>query len=57
MEGEWVVDADHVALLDDVWDLDVVRDAAYVALAKVGRDHMHFRPPDEQNEHKVGVST
>ncbi|KFM25353.1 Protein GrpE [Auxenochlorella protothecoides] len=30
-----------------------VRDAAYAALAAVGRDAMHFRPPAEQNEHKV----
>lgn len=57
-DGEWVVDQDHVALLDQDWDLNVVRDAAYAALASVGRDSMHFRPPDEQNEHKVtcGVS-
>lgn len=55
VDGEWVVDAEHVAMLDDRWDLDVVRDAAYAALAAVGKDHMHFRPPDEQNEHKVSI--
>ena len=30
-----------------------MRDAAYAALACVGKEHMHFRPPEEQNEHKV----
>jgi hypothetical protein len=30
-----------------------VRDAAYAALAAVGKDAMHFRPPEEQNDHKV----
>lgn len=57
VDGEWVVDADHVAMLDDAWDLDVVREATYAALAAVGRENMHFRPPDEQNEHKASGST
>lgn len=52
-EGEWVEDERHSATLDRGWDLDIVRDAAYSALAKVGRERMHFRPPDEQNDHKV----
>ncbi len=47
---------DHAALLDEAWDLEVVRNAAYQALAAVGREKMHFRPPDEQNEHKVRFS-
>jgi hypothetical protein len=51
--GEWVEDAGYVAQLDEDWHLEVVREAAYAALAAVGRDNMHFRPPDEQNEHKV----
>lgn len=55
VDGEWVVDEDHMALLDEHWDLNVVRDAAYAALAAVGRDAMHFRPKEEQNEHKVSV--
>lgn len=55
VDGEWVVDADHVAMLDYAWDLDIVREATYAALAAVGKDNMHFRPPDEQNEHKVSA--
>lgn len=51
--GEWVEDERHSATLDRGWDLEVVRDAAYSALAKVGRERMHFRPPEEQNDHKV----
>lgn len=30
-----------------------MREAAYKALADVGRDSMHFRPPEEQNDHKI----
>lgn len=30
-----------------------MRDAAYSEVARVGREAMHFRPPAEQNEHKV----
>lgn len=56
VDGEWLVDTDHAALLDEAWDLNIVRDAAYAALAAVGRDDMHFRPPDEQNEHKVSFT-
>lgn len=52
-EGEWKEDERHSARLDRGWDLEVVRDAAYSALSKVGRERMHFRPPDEQNNHKV----
>ena len=53
--GEWAVDTEHAAKLDEQWDLEVVREAAYAALAAVGRSEMHFRPPEEQNEHKVGL--
>jgi hypothetical protein len=54
-EGEWKEDERHSARLDRGWDLEVVRDAAYSALSKVGRERMHFRPPDEQNNHKVPI--
>ena len=30
-----------------------MRDATYKALTVAGKERMHFRPPDEQNEHKV----
>ncbi len=36
-----------------MWHGLQVREAAYAALAKVGKDSMHFRPPGEQNEHKI----
>ena len=51
--GRWAEDAGWAARLDEGWDLDAVRDAAYRALAEAGRDGMHFRPPEEQNAHKV----
>ena len=35
------------------WDLRAARDVAYTLLVKYGDEHVHFRPPDEQNEHKV----
>ena len=35
---------------------DVVREAAYRALVQVGKDRMHFRRPDEQNDHKAWPS-
>ena len=53
MKGQWVEDAGYAAQLDEDWHLEDVREATYAALAAVGRDNMHFRPPDEQNEHKV----
>lgn len=37
VDGEWAVDTEHAALLNEHWDLEVVRDAAYKALATVGR--------------------
>jgi hypothetical protein len=39
--------------LDQGWNVTAVREAAYAALAQVGKEAMHFRPPDEQNDHKV----
>ena len=55
----WVLDKEFAKTLDKGWDLHAVREAAYGALAAVGKQHMHFRPPDEQNDHKVtcGVKT
>ena len=50
---DWVEDADFAARLDQGWDLNVVREACYQAVMAVGRDAMHFRPPEEQNDHKV----
>ena len=52
-DGKWVVDAEYASRLDQQWSLEAVRDATYAALAAVGKDSMHFRPPDEQNDHKV----
>lgn len=52
-DGRWVEDADYSAFLDTDWDVGVMRDAAYRALNAVGDDVMHFRPPDEQNDHKI----
>ena len=49
----WVLDKEFASKLDKDWDLHTVRDAAYAALAAVGREQLHFRPPDEQNDHKV----
>ena len=49
----WTLDQEFAARLDRDWDLEKVRDATYKALAAAGRDRMHFRPPDEQNDHKV----
>lgn len=53
--GGWEEDKEWSARLDDGWHLNTVREAAYHALAAVGRDVMHFRPPEEQNDHKVGM--
>jgi sucrose-6F-phosphate phosphohydrolase len=51
--GAWAEDAGWTAQLDEGWELGAVRDAAYAALAATGRERMHFRPPEEQNDHKV----
>jgi len=49
----WELDQEFAAKLDEGWNLEKVRDAAYKALKAAGKERMHFRPPDEQNEHKV----
>ncbi|KAL3162887.1 hypothetical protein ABBQ32_009336 [Trebouxia sp. C0010 RCD-2024] len=51
--GSWVEDAQYASRLDHAWKLDTVREATYAALAAAGREKMHFRPPEEQNDHKV----
>lgn len=50
---KWREDKGWTAVLDKDWSVDVARDAAYQALHKVGKEKMHFRPADEQNEHKI----
>lgn len=57
--GNWRPVPEYAERLDEGWDLGAVREAAYAELARVGREAMHFRPPVEQNEHKVtcGVRT
>ncbi|KAG2440657.1 hypothetical protein HYH02_010236 [Chlamydomonas schloesseri] len=49
----WREDRDWSGQLDQSWSLKVARDACYKALAEVGKDAMHFRPAEEQNDHKV----
>lgn len=49
----WSVDENFAARLDEDWDIVKVRNATYKALAAAGKERMHFRPPDEQNDHKV----
>ncbi|WIA20655.1 hypothetical protein OEZ85_005031 [Tetradesmus obliquus] len=49
----WQEDKGWAGQLDVGWRVEAVREAAYAALANVGKDSMHFRPPDEQNDHKV----
>lgn len=51
--SDWAEDSDFAARLDEGWDLNVVREACYQAVMSVGREAMHFRPPEEQNDHKV----
>ncbi|GAX82355.1 hypothetical protein CEUSTIGMA_g9784.t1 [Chlamydomonas eustigma] len=51
--GEWEEDAEWSKQLDEGWDVQAVREAGYKALSQVGKDAMHFRPPEEQNIHKV----
>lgn len=52
-QHEWVEDINWSKRLDFGWDLQQVRESAYRALAAVGRDSVMFRPPEEQNEHKI----
>lgn len=41
--GKWTEDRGWIERLDEGWKLDVVREAAYGALAAVGKGKMHFR--------------
>lgn len=52
-QGRWVEDEAFTASLGQGWQLEGVREACYRALARVGKDAMHFRPPSEMSEHKV----
>lgn len=49
----WEEDVDYVARLDAGWRLEAVREAAYAAMAAVGKESYHFRPPSEMNAHKI----
>ncbi len=51
--GAWVEDEAWSGQLDEAWDVQAIRNAGYKALTQVGKDSMHFRPPEEQNSHKV----
>lgn len=51
--GSWAEDAQYASRLDHAWKLETVREATYATLAAAGREKMHFRPPEEQNDHKV----
>ena len=55
VDGDWVLNEAYAAQLDEGWDLNLVREATYAALDAVGREHMHFRPPEEQNDHKAST--
>ena len=52
---EWREDEGYTASLGAGWQLEAVREACYAALAAVGKDAMHFRPPSEQNSHKAST--
>lgn len=52
-EGSWAEDIQYGNRLSAEWNLDSVREVAYKAMAMVGKDAMHFRPPHEMNEYKV----
>ncbi|KAL4425696.1 hypothetical protein ABPG75_009712 [Micractinium tetrahymenae] len=51
--GAWEEDEGYTASLGAGWQLEGVREACYRVLANVGKDAMHFRPPNEMSEHKV----
>uniref|UniRef100_A0A7S0QZA9 Sucrose phosphatase-like domain-containing protein n=1 Tax=Chlamydomonas leiostraca TaxID=1034604 RepID=A0A7S0QZA9_9CHLO len=51
--GKWAEDMGWSKTLDADWKLEGAREACYRALAEVGKERMHFRPPEEQNAHKV----
>ncbi|KAL4445901.1 hypothetical protein ABPG77_009100 [Micractinium sp. CCAP 211/92] len=51
--GAWEEDEGYTASLGAGWQLEAVREACYRVLANVGKDAMHFRPPNEMSAHKV----
>lgn len=42
-DGRWEEDEEYTALLGRGWHLEGVREACYKALARVGKEAMHFR--------------
>eukprot|EP01026_Neomeris_dumetosa_P071751 TRINITY_DN7267_c0_g1_i1.p1 TRINITY_DN7267_c0_g1~~TRINITY_DN7267_c0_g1_i1.p1 ORF type:complete len:501 (+),score=55.68 TRINITY_DN7267_c0_g1_i1:3-1505(+) len=53
IKRQWQEDKDWSRRLDTGWNLEAIRDATYQCLSRIGKDRMHFRSPEEQNEHKV----
>lgn len=52
--GGFVEDARWLAELSSGgWDAPAAREAAYAALARAGKEAMHFLPPEDQSELKV----
>jgi hydroxymethylpyrimidine pyrophosphatase-like HAD family hydrolase len=52
--GGFVEDAQWLAELSSGgWDAPAAREAAYAALARAGKEAMHFLPPEDQSELKV----
>ena len=49
----FVEDEEWIRRLSYKWDLGIVREITYKLLAEYGDESIHFRPPREQNEHKV----
>ncbi|KAK3282896.1 hypothetical protein CYMTET_9385 [Cymbomonas tetramitiformis] len=50
---EWQEDGEWKRRLDEGWNLEKVREAAYGAIQVGGTEMVHFRPPEELNEHKI----
>ena len=51
----WVEDDGWTHKLDTNWSTELVIQAADVAIKECGAENAHFRPANEQNEHKVTV--
>ena len=51
----WVEDDGWTHKLDTNWSTELVIQAADVAIKGCGAENAHFRPANEQNEHKVTV--
>ena len=49
----WVEDGGWRGQLDHGWDLSLLRALASESISTVGQSVAHFRPPEEQNEHKL----